>query len=438
LDTDWNEKGGYMLHKLKKRLIILNTAITGLILNIVIIGAIYININQIQENSLNNFSNLRETIAYNLQTNKVIIDNWLAQLEASNQMIIHIEDNGTPLLFNGSWHPFSSRISMIEKVKNLALSEGVNTNLYSKYLNKNQSSIFQFTDHNIPVYSCVSLIPAHNGFISLILIQYQPKEHSKILCQIFLYLIIDIFGLFAFFLVSLFFVNKTMKPVEESNQRQNEFIASASHDLRSPLAVIQTNATALLIEGASPKQFVPIIVKECTRMSRLLRDLLILASSDAKTWSIQKRSIDTDTYLAELFESFSLYCRERKHHLTFDIPSDPLPPMNADKDRLTQILGILIDNAISYSPQDSMITLRPYIKKSFFYLEVQDHGIGIKNEQKEFIFNRFYQVDKSRNDTSHFGLGLSVAKELIELQSGKISLKDTSDGGSTFIIELPL
>jgi signal transduction histidine kinase len=112
--------------------------------------------------------------------------------------------------------------------------------------------------------------------------------------------------------------------------------------------------------------------------------------------------------------------------------------LTADKDRLTQVLGILLDNAVSYSPAKSKIILRPYQKKNTFCLDVEDHGIGITDEQKEYIFNRFYRVDKARNDSSHFGLGLSVAKELMELMDGKISVKDTLGGGTTFVIELPL
>ena len=173
-------------------------------------------------------------------------------------------------------------------------------------------------------------------------------------------------------------------------------------------------------------------------MSRLIRDMLILASSDAKTWSIQKEIIDIDSYLIDLYDSFSSFCQEKDYNLTLNFEQDSLPHIFADKDRLTQVLYILIDNAITYSPPKSMITLRPYIKKSTFFLEVEDHGIGITKEQKELIFHRFYRVDKSRNDNSHFGLGLSVAKELMELQNGVINVKDTINGGSTFIIELPL
>lgn len=166
--------------------------------------------------------------------------------------------------------------------------------------------------------------------------------------------------------------------------------------------------------------------------------MLILASTDAKTWRIHKEAIDTDTYLIDLFDSFYPFCKGKEHNLTLDFPEDSLPQIYADKDRLTQVLGILIDNAISYSPAKSNITIRPYSKKSSFFIEVEDHGVGITKEEKEAIFTRFYRVDKSRNDNSHFGLGLSIAKELIELQHGKIRVTDAINGGSSFIIELPL
>lgn len=427
-----------MLHKLKKHLIILNTIISSFILTVVIIGACSINIKQIKKSNLDDFVNLQETIEYRLQTERIIKDTWVAELEATNKMIIHIEDNGMPFFFKGSWNSSSPREVLIEKIKKEALSEGIDTTKYSILSDKTHSSVFNFNDHKVPAYASICIIPTENSFMSLTLIQFLPNERTQIYKQVLLFIAIDILGTFALSLVSYFFVNKALKPVEENQKRQNEFLTAASHDLRSPLAVIQTNASALLIDGTDLNRFVPIIVQECTRMSRLISDMLILAMADSKTWFIQKESIDTDTYLINLYDSFSSLCQKTEHSLSIDFLQDTLPVIYADKDRLTQILGILLANAISYSPAKSSITLRPYQKKSSFFLEVEDHGIGITKEQKELIFNRFYRVDKSRNDTSHFGLGLSIAKELIELQHGKISLKDTLNGGSTFIIELPL
>ncbi|HEX3023401.1 MAG TPA: sensor histidine kinase, partial [Lachnospiraceae bacterium] len=143
-------------------------------------------------------------------------------------------------------------------------------------------------------------------------------------------------------------------------------------------------------------------------------------------------------YFIDLYDYFDQLCQKRDHHLNIELPDESLPHIHVDKDRLTQILSILIDNAISYSPKDSLITIRPYAKRSTFQIEVEDHGIGILQNHQEHIFDRFYRVDRSRNDKSHFGLGLSVARELIELQGGSITLKDTPNGGATFVIGVPL
>ncbi|BCN30203.1 sensor histidine kinase [Anaeromicropila herbilytica] len=428
-----------MLHKLKIKLIIMNTAITSIILSIVIIGACFINISQYKQNNLDNFKELQDSIVYKCQTDNTIKNAWLSNLESKNKAIIHIEDNGIPFFFRGSWNPSTKREVMIKKAQKVALKEGVDTTQYTTASYKNSTSVFHLTGkHGEPTYASVCIIPTDNGYMSLTLIQFFPHEKARMYLQILLFIGIDLIGSFALFLVSCFLINIALKPVVENQKKQNEFIAAASHDLRSPLAVIQTNSTALLIEGAEPKRFIPKIIEECTRMSRLISDMLILASSDAKTWQIQKEEIDTETYLIDLYDSFSSFCQKKEHNLSLDFPEDSLPKINADKGRLTQVLSILIDNAISYSPAKSMITLRPYYRKSIFYIEVEDQGIGISKEEKEAIFDRFYRADKSRNDNSHFGLGLSVAKELMELQNGKIGVKDTATSGATFVIELPL
>lgn len=428
-----------MLHKTKNRLITLYTIITSLILSIVIIGAYYINLTQLKTHRLELFKDLQDSIVYKLQNEQIINNLWLSNLEIKSRAIIHIEDNGIPFFFKGSWTPSTSREIMIKKAKKAALSEGIDTTSYTVSSYKNSSSALTIYGKNKePAFSSVCNIPTENGYMSLTLVQFRPEERTQVFLQIFLYLAIDLIGTFSLFLVSCFLVGKALKPVEENQKRQNEFIAAASHDLRSPLAVIQTNASALLIEGADPKRFIPQIINECTRMSRLIGDMLILASSDAKTWHIQKEEIDTETYLIDLYDSFAAFCQKKEHALSLDLPEDSLPQIMADKGRLTQVLSILIDNAISYSPIKSTITLRPYTKKTTFYIEVEDHGKGISKEEKERIFTRFYRIDKARNDSSHFGLGLSVAKELMELQSGKIKVKNTPNGGATFVIELPL
>jgi signal transduction histidine kinase len=405
----------------------------------VIISACYVNIDQLKRYHVELFKNMRDTIEYKLQTENIISNTWLSEQEAANMLIIHIEENGSPFFFKGSWLTSDDRESLVKKAKEAAVKEGIDTSSLYVNFDQSRSSVFRLdVAHNINTYACVSIIQHEKGYKSITLIQFYPQEYLQILRMIILFLLVDILGIFLLFLVSCFLVKKVISPIEEGQKKQKEFIAAASHDLRSPLAVIQANATASLIEGTDPNCFVSKIVEECGRMSKLISDMLLLSSSDAKNWEIQKMPIDTDTYLIDLYDSYSFVCQKNSHSLVLDFPDYPLPQINADKDRLTQVIGILIDNAISYSPAKSVITIHPYYKKNTFLLEVIDHGIGIASEQKEVIFDRFYRIDKSRNDNTHFGLGLSIAKELIELQDGKISVSDTEGGGSTFIFELPM
>ena len=141
--------------------------------------------------------------------------------------------------------------------------------------------------------------------------------------------------------------------------------------------------------------------------------------------------------LINLYEKFEIICQKKSIGLQIEMPEESLPPLFSDEDRLSQIIGIFLDNAISYSPEQSSILLEASIKKSNLAISIIDHGIGISEEDKKHIFDRFYRCDKSRTKKGHYGLGLSVANELVSLLDGKIYLNDTPEGGCTFTIVLP-
>ena len=180
------------------------------------------------------------------------------------------------------------------------------------------------------------------------------------------------------------------------------------------------------------------IDSEVSRMSRLIGDLLLLSSIDAGNWSFHMEEINIDTLLINLYTKFEQICRKKNILLQLNIPDECFPPLYSDADRLNQIISIFLYNAVSYSPSESEISLNASVERNELVITIIDHGIGISNKDKPFIFNRFYQCDKSRTQREHFGLGLSIANELVNKLEGKIQLFDTAGGGCTFKISLPL
>ena len=246
-------------------------------------------------------------------------------------------------------------------------------------------------------------------------------------------------GIFAvMFLMSRILIGKSIQPIAAAMKSQKEFIASASHELKAPLSVIQVNAETLYVDKddtvSGQKQ--KIILDECTRMSNLIKSMLALASSDAGRWKMEIRENDVDTLLIETWEMFIETARKKNIHLYLKI-EESYPKLRCDKERIIQVLGILIDNAITYSKPGQSIDIGATVLTKQLKFYVIDHGCGISDTEKEKVFERFYSGDPSRGDKSHYGLGLSIAKEIVKLHQGHINCKDTLHGGCTFEINVP-
>lgn len=240
--------------------------------------------------------------------------------------------------------------------------------------------------------------------------------------------------------MSRFLIQKAIIPVEASMKSQKDFIAAASHELKAPLAVIQANAESLeQSESDSSKQHKQVVIlEECNRMSHLIQSLLSLASSDAGSWKMNIQDTDMDTLFIETWETWLSPCRQKGITLNIKLKEECCPKVPCDKERISQVLGILLDNAISYSPPGASIELEAMDDDRQFYFSVIDHGPGIPNAEKVKVFDRFYRGDPSRSDKNHYGLGLSIAKEIIKLHDGNIEIADTPGGGCTFRISLPI
>ncbi len=241
--------------------------------------------------------------------------------------------------------------------------------------------------------------------------------------------------------LSKILIRKAVKPTEKAMQSQKDFIAAVSHECKAPLAAILSSAEMIESVPNIPDtvtDHVRVIDAEVSRMSRLIRDLLLLSSIDAGNWSFHMDEVNVDTLLINLYTKFERICRKKDIQLQLNIPDECCPPLYSDVDRLDQIISIFLDNAVSYSPPESEISLNASVRKNELIFTIIDHGIGISEKEKPFIFDRFYQSDKSRTQREHFGLGLSIANDLVHKLEGKIKLFDTPGGGCTFKIFLPL
>ena len=275
---------------------------------------------------------------------------------------------------------------------------------------------------------------------SLTLVYEQTPIFQMFLEQLPMYLAIWIVTLLCVSLVSRFLLKKALEPTERVMQSQKEFVASASHELKAPLAVIVANVENMQHEAQNEglQGNLKVIDSECMRMSRLIKDMLLLASSDAEKWTIHTSEVNVDTLLISLYEAYEPRCMKKKIKLTLDLGEELFPVIMTDKERLFQLLSIYLDNALHYSPEGKEIQIRVDMSSKELTFWIVDHGIGVEEKAKPFIFDRFYCADQSHTDKSHFGLGLSIAKELARMLQGNIGMEDTPGGGASFFFTLDL
>lgn len=426
-----------MLKKLRFRLTLLCAVITGLILIGMALAALSISEGQIRRADQEAFQGSLATVVNKLQSDGNVSQRWLAQTEAAGGLVIHIEDAGQPLSFSGSWRPKTDRSTLITAAQEGAQQRGLDCKLPP--VSRLEPGVRTFPlngDHGERYLAAVRMVAADRGWQSLTLLKDMSGEDTQIFRQRLLFLLMAVAGIVLLFAAAWWLAGKAIRPVEESSRRQVEFVAAASHELRSPLAVIRASADAALESPEENSRFLDSITQECGRMARLVDDLLLLAGSDAKTWSIREERLELDTLLIETVELFFPLAHKNNQNLTLDLPDEELPLINGDGQRIRQALSVLIDNALNYTPSGGRVIVRA-IHLHRLCVEVEDNGPGIPEEHAAHIFERFYRADKSRNDKQHFGLGLSIAQELARLHRGQLFLKHTGPEGSVFVLELP-
>ena len=279
-----------MLKSLRIKLTFICSSITTLILLVVCFIALNFSKAQLTARNQATFDSLLQNIAYQLQGHNIVTTSWLMQLEQDNHLIISLLDNKTPLFFKGAWLSPSERSQLITLANDLGkdtYSFDVTAPPISR-LNVEQLSFTMVAPSKDNYRVGLARIPLNDGFYSLTALQDLHEEKTIRIHSRLLFLGISSGGVLLLILFSYWFSGRALIPIEENRKKQVAFIASASHELKSPLAVIKSSNNCLQTSQDHNSIYTDQINRECIRMARLVDDLLLLASADANTWKIIK------------------------------------------------------------------------------------------------------------------------------------------------------
>lgn len=248
------------------------------------------------------------------------------------------------------------------------------------------------------------------------------------------FIIVFLIMLVITYIFSNYMTNESIKPIKKAFEKQNQFISDASHELKTPLAIISTNVDVLLNNSSDSEKWLQYIKSEVGRMSKLTENLLYLSQFDDHNLMTST----TDVNLSELCEHILLGMEavafEKNRTLEYKV--EPGIIIQGDFEQLSQVLMILMDNAMKYSDENGHISVNLSLS-SQVNLTVTNDGPGIPEDNIDQIFNRFYKVDASRSQKSGYGLGLAIADSIISHHHGKISCSSTIHKETSFIIKLP-
>ncbi|WP_394238480.1 sensor histidine kinase [Niallia oryzisoli] len=342
---------------------------------------------------------------------RIIVLNWNKEGE-----IVNLDEMGTSF-YENYLQDFSLDKSKIDTITNTV----INDQYHYRYL------LFedQNTDDEIAYTQLMMNIDAEQTIID---------NFGKliIICS----LIFIILSISASYILS----KKMMKPIIHSWNKQGEFVENASHELRTPLTIIQNKLELLLTEPNEKimNKFdnIALSLSETRRLSKLTSDLLTLARADSAQTELVKNPIKTDTFVSNVCAPYMEIAESQDKHFWLNLNCSI--DMEVDETRLHQLLVILLDNALKYTSEHDSIGVKTYCEDHKFILEVTDTGIGIKEENIPFIFDRFYREDKARSrETGGSGLGLSIAQWIVAKHNGSIKAVRNQPKGTSFIVRLP-
>lgn len=238
---------------------------------------------------------------------------------------------------------------------------------------------------------------------------------------------------------SYLLAKRTLQPIAAANEQQRQFVADASHELRTPVTALKMETEVALMDKTADKAALrgalQSNLEEADKLEKLLNSLLRLSKLDSDIATGAFTATDLENVIQDAVSQTARQSSAKGIHVDIKMHK-PLLALG-DKDSLTQLFVILIDNAVKYSPEGSAITITSAMHDTQLQVTVADQGVGIEREALGHVFDRFYRADKARTSNNGFGLGLAIAKQIADLHQGSITLKSAVGKGTKAIVSLP-
>lgn len=233
--------------------------------------------------------------------------------------------------------------------------------------------------------------------------------------------------------------NDMIERLDKSFSSQQEFIQDISHELRTPLTVLKGELEITLKKLRSPQEYEAVLsssLEEIGKMSRVIEDLLVLARFDNRQVALEIRRVDLGGVLNRVTDDMNILASEKDIDMSLSRQENLI--LDGDEDQIRRLFVNLFDNAIKYTSRKGKVIVTANKDGSHARILVSDTGIGLSEDELPYIFDRFYQVSKARRTNHGFGLGLSIAKSIVEAHHGTISVESQPNAGATFTVSLPL
>lgn len=362
-----------------------------------------------------------------------ILERTMAETDRSNIPKIEIGNPKADKRFNPSttfWVSLDSNSSIITTATDNIEITGENLN--AAIADALDSSSDKGYIRSLNLYFLKKATP-EGSLIVFLDVQTQVSSFHTLILTLCIY---AVFGLCAFFLISVYLAKWSIKPVAEAWDRQRQFIADASHELKTPLTVILANTGIILNHRQdtieSQQKWILFVKDEAERMKKLVEDMLFLAKSDAS----KLPTIKSELNMSDLVWSASLPFESIAFEQGLVLESEIAPDIKilGNEKELKQLIGIMLDNACKYASTKGSVTIRLY-KSDKIHLSVHNTGGSITQEQQKHLFERFYRTDESRDrKAGGYGLGLAIAKSIIDHHHGKAQVKSSVQTGTVFEI----